>query len=222
MPARGTAARGRRSESSPPERATSSTASRKRSQPRTSSTEVKRPAIDCDAAVLDRRRRAHDEREPTGVGQCPPGVVQRLGSMPGRERRSSLDPVPAVVTDEARQDRDAGGPGPGERGRLGADEIGTPSELGVQVDHRRGSGRPGRPRAGSDASGGSSVHRPHDLDAARVRALAQDWCGSSVTPARAVRRHRSSFRPGGGCNGMNVRAVRNSSLRRRALRHTPW
>ena len=50
------------------------------------------------ATVLDRRRRAHDERQPAGVGQRLPRVVEGRGVPAARRCRRPGRGVPAVVT----------------------------------------------------------------------------------------------------------------------------
>ena len=182
---------------SPPDRTTSSTASRNALPTADVEHRGEQARHRLRPAVLDGRRRPHDERPPAGVGQRLPRVVQRLGSMPGRE---PLEPRPRDRRRhrEARQDGDAGGPGAGERGRLGADEIGTPSQRGVQVDHVGDLVTLGG--CGGETHRVRHGREPRTSTCSRVRgwrrtgAIVRDPCSccASFDPPFAL---------GGGCNG---------------------
>ena len=95
-----------------------------RSQPRTSSTDVNSPAIDCEppSSTVDDERTTSGSRpvsDSAAHASCSATAWTRVPAV-GDERR-----VASRRQDEAGQHRDAGGAGPGQRGRLGAGDVGT-------------------------------------------------------------------------------------------------
>ena len=196
--------------SSPPDRATSSTASRKRSQPRTSSTEVKRPAIDRDApssTVDDERTTSASRPESDKALHSSCSASSRCQDV----SPSSLDRVNAVVTAKpgrtgtpatrARASADALAPTRSARRASGASRLTTSgiwSPWAAAVVRRTGWSWP-RPR--------TRCSRVEVAEDRNVLTAHLDLLLSPSAEAAMV---------------LNAPDQRNSSLRRRAFRHTPW
>ncbi len=150
-------------------RATSSTASRKRSQPRTSSTDVKRPAIECEppSSTVDDERTTSASRPESDRARH--ASCSAVGVMPGGGARRATARVPAVVTAKP------GSTGmPAARARasadgLGADDIGTRGPISASRSTTAGIAVVLGGRSGEMHRVRSWPRSPHVLGSARGR-----------------------------------------------------
>ena len=88
------------------------------------------------AAVLDGRRRPHDDRAPAGGGQRLPCGVEGDGVVAGGRARGEGGGARRGHR-EPGEDGQAPGPRAGQRGGLGADDTRLAGQFVVDVDHRR-------------------------------------------------------------------------------------